>query len=398
MLGCFDTKGEDFDFLYQSLQQLGLVVITMNIGVRRSTSSFPVDIKAEEIAQSAEASLSDLAHSKDRGLVVEVMGGGAANYLKHLQKSQPIDGFIGMGGGGGTYMVLSALQSVPIGVPKICISTVATKDISRQVGEKDIVLFPSIVDIAGLNSISKMVIQRAAGALHGMIQVSNHQTNKPTKAIAISMFGNTTACVEQCTNLLKAKGYEVMAFHAVGSGGRTMEALIKEGVFAGVLDITTTELADELCDGICSAGPDRLTAASNAGIPQVIVPGCLDMVNYGHLDTVPQRYKDRLLYSWAPDVTLMRTNKQENVALGEIIIRKLHQAKGSVHVLIPEKGISIVSSPGGIFHQPDTDQVLFETLKTGLKDKIPVQLVDLNINDDAFARLAVDTLLAMLEQ
>ncbi|MEM8892328.1 MAG: Tm-1-like ATP-binding domain-containing protein, partial [Bacteroidota bacterium] len=369
---------------------------SINTGVRGS-ADFPVEFEAEAVAAETDMSLGELRESSDRSLVVEKMGKGAAKIITRLLAEKKIEGAIGMGGGGGTYITLLAMQAIPIGVPKFCLSTIASKDLSRQVGNKDVVLMPSIVDIAGLNSISRLLIKQAAGAVCGMLHAKGSTPAENHKgSIAISMFGNTTECVEKCSELLKAEGYEVMAFHAVGVGGKTMESLISDGFFDAVLDITTTELADDLCDGICSAGPDRLTAASKTGIPQVVVPGCLDMVNYGHLDTVPERFKSRQLYSWAPDVTLMRTNEEENRKLGISMAEKLNTSEAAVAVLIPSRGISKVSSEGGVFHNPAVDQVLFDSLKGKIKPSISLEEINTHINDEAFAQKAVHTILNMI--
>ena len=396
MIGCFDTKAEDFQYLHSCLLDLGVKVISINTGVRGTSDAFQINHEAAELATLAGSSIEVLRESDDRNLVVQKMGEGAATLITQLMIKQKIDGAIGMGGGGGTYIALAAMQALPFGLPKLCLSTVATKDLSRQVGTKDITLMPSVVDVAGLNKISRVKIAQAAGAICGMANTNVDVDQNAKGTIAISMFGNTTKCVEECTRLLTERGYEVLAFHAVGVGGITMEALIEEGVFDGVLDLTITELADDLCDGICSAGPDRLTAACIAGIPQVVAPGCLDMVNYGHIDTVPAQYKDRQLYSWAPDVTLMRTNEEENVILAKSIAKKLNASQGQTAVLIPQKGISIVSSEGGVFHNPKVDQLLFDTLKDQLNDHIPIHEFNGNINDPRFAALAVNTLLALL--
>jgi len=312
MLGCFDTKAEDFEFLRLRLLEQGAQVLSINTGVLGTTDRFKIEVEAEEVAAAAGEKLSDLQQREDRGAAIEIMGRGAANILENLVSQGKVDGVISMGGGGGTYIALLAMQSIPFGTPKFCLSTVATKDLSRQIGVKDITLMPSLVDVSGLNTISRTLINQAAGAIYGMCKSKTVTDQPEADSIVISMFGNTTTCVEQCTSILKARGYEVLTFHAVGVGGKTMESLIREDRFVGALDLTTTELADELCQGICSAGPDRLTAASQVGLPQVVAPGCLDMVNYGHLDTVPRQYKSRQLYSWAPDVTLMRTNQEEN--------------------------------------------------------------------------------------
>ncbi len=396
MLGCFDTKAEDFSYLYQCLVEQGAAVQAINLGVMGSTSLFPVAVEAEQVVARAGGVLAALREAGDRASALDLMGDGAAKILlDHHQKGE-LDGVIGMGGGGGTFLTLKALQSLPFGVPKICVSTVAAKDLSRQTGTKDVVLIPSLVDIAGLNRISRVIMRQAAGALAGMIDATRDEPNEK-ETIAISMFGNTTDCVEMCAKMLRDQGYEVLVFHAVGSGGRTMEALIREGVVDGVLDLTTTELADELCGGICSAGPHRLTAAAEMGIPQVVAPGCLDMVNFGHLNTVPEKYQDRLIFSWAPDVTLMRTDTEENRKLGQEIAEKLNKASGPVKVLLPMQGISKVSSSAGVFYAPDTDQVLFETIKQQAKPNIEVIEVQANINHPQFAEQAVNHLLKLIK-
>jgi uncharacterized protein (UPF0261 family) len=329
---------------------------------------------------------------------VAVMGQGAANLVAQLAAAGQISGAIGMGGGGGTYIALSAMQALPLGIPKLCLSTIATKDLSRQIGSKDITLMPSIVDVAGLNSISKLLIEQAAAAIGAMARVTATADASRAGRIAISMFGNTTPCVDQCTALLQQQGYEVFAFHATGVGGQTMESLIREGCFEAVLDITTTELADDLCGGICSAGPDRLNAAAERGIPQVVVPGCLDMVNFAQPDTVPAQYRDRELYSWAPDVTLMRTNQAENAILGERLAQKLNRSAAPAAILLPTQGISQIDAAGGVFHRPDTNRVLFAAIKKHAAAQVPVVEVEAHINDKSFAELAVRTLLDLIEK
>lgn len=398
ILGCFDTKEENFNFLRQCLISLGDTVMTMNTGVMGSTALFPVDIESDLVALQGGQSIDNLRQKKDRGYAVEVMGNGAGKLVMRLLKEEKIKAVIGMGGGGGTYIALAAMQALPLGFPKLCVSTLAAKDVTRQVGMKDILLMPSVVDVAGLNRISRSIMRNAAAAISGMAKVHLEVHEKSLGIIAISMFGNTTACVDESTKLLEAKGYEVMAFHANGLGGTAMETLIREDCFVGILDITTTELADELCDGICSAGAGRLTAAVEMGIPQVVVPGCLDMVNFAHLDTVPEHYKGRQLYSWAPDVTLMRTNVQENIELANIIAQRLNQSTVPVTVLLPLNGLSQIDAEGGIFHQPEINQALFETLKQQLKNHVDVVEIRANINEKSFSESAVHCLLDNIEK
>jgi len=399
VIGCFDTKEEVFSYLRQLIVEQGEKVITVDTGVMGSTSAFPVDHKAEEVAQEGGVSLQDLRNKADRGYAVDIMGKGAAKIVSRLVGKNLLKAAISMGGGGGTYITLQAMQEIPISIPKLCLSTLATRDLSRQMGVKNITLMPSVVDVAGLNSVSQVLIEQAAASICAMSNVQVSQSGRQKQgSIAISMFGNTTACVDYCTALLKKEGYEVLAFHATGIGGRTMETLIREGYFDAVLDITTTELADELCGGILSAGPYRLSAACDLGIPQVVVPGCLDMVNFAQQDTVPAKYQNRKLYSWAPDVTLMRTNKAENEELGKLLANKLNRTTNSAAVMLPLRGISQVDAEGDIFYDPEADEALFSAIKEYCSDKVSVVEVDVHINDEAFARESVDLLLKMLEK
>lgn len=397
VLGCFDTKGELFSFLRNCILAQGEQVITINTGVMGTTSLFPVDYESDTVAKEGGATLAELREKKDRGRAVEVMGKGAAKIVTRLIKAGGMKAAIGMGGGGGTYIALSAMQPIPLGIPKLCLSTIAAKDVSRQMGSKDITLMPSIVDLSGLNSISHLLISQAAAAVCAMAKITMTQEASTSKRIAVSMFGNTTACVEKCSELLRNQGFEVFAFHATGIGGKTMESLISEGYFDAVLDITTTELADELCRGILSAGPDRLNAAARRGIPQVVVPGCLDMVNFAQVDTVPELYQSRQLYSWAPDVTLMRTNIEENRILGESLAKKVNPSTAPATILLPLKGISQIDAAGGVFYQPETDKVLFEAIKKHAAPHVPVMEVDAHINDAEFSEKAVQALLAMMQ-
>lgn len=397
MLGCFDTKGEVFSYLRNCLLAEGERVVTMNTGILGTTDLFPVDIEANVVAEEGGGTLALLAQANNRGHAVDVMGKGAAKIISMLISEGGVKAAVGMGGGGGTYIVLSALKQIPVGIPKLCLSTLAAKDLTVQTGGKDILLMPSVVDLAGLNHISRGLIRQAAAAVTAMGNLAPIAEREVPGRIAISMFGNTTACVEQCGSLLRKLGYEVFEFHANGIGGMTMESLIREGVFDAVLDITTTELADELCGGICSAGVHRLETAGEMAIPQVVVPGCLDMVNFGPQGTVPEKYRSRDLYSWAPDVTLMRTNREENVQLARILTTKLNQASGPVAILLPLKGLSQIDSLDGVFYRPEINGALFNEIKRNANDSIKVQEVDLHINHPKFAEIAVKALLEAIE-
>ncbi len=396
MVGTFDSKGEDFAYLHTCLVHEGVEVIAINTGVLGTTTLFPVAVAAEEVARAGGVSLTKLRDHKDRGMALDVMGRGGAKILGQLVADNAVNAVIGMGGGGGTFVTLAAMQTVPFGMPKMCLTTLATKDLSDKIGHKDIVLLPSIVDIAGLNQISRVLIAQAAGAICGMLRATVEKSQRNTGSIAMSVFGNTALCADRCTELLTSRAYDVLSFHAVGTGGKTMEALVTDGVFGAVLDLTTTELADELCGGICSAGPDRLTAAGAMGIPQVVVPGCLDMVNFGPMASVPKKYKKRQLFPWAPDVTLMRTNASENKKLGELMATKLNAAKGPVTVVLPLGGLSKIGAKGEFFYDPDTDKVLFDTLKANLNKNIKIIEIQANINTVNFADKVVDALLNLL--
>ncbi|MFM9059666.1 MAG: Tm-1-like ATP-binding domain-containing protein, partial [Planctomycetaceae bacterium] len=251
------------------------------------------------------------------------------------------------------------------------------------------------VDVQGLNRISRTILARAAGAICGMVE-ADVAVGDDKRLVVASMFGNTTKCIEAAIPLLEQAGYEVLVFHATGTGGRAMEALVASGLVAGVLDVTTTELADELVGGVLSAGPERLDAASPHGVPAVVAPGCLDMVNFGERQTVPATFAGRTFYVHNPQVTLMRTTPEECAALGRLVATKVNASRGPVHVLIPRRAISVVSAPGGPFHDPHADAALFEAIASGLRPDVPCTLLDCEINDPAFARACVEALLATM--
>lgn len=382
MVGCFDTKAEVFHYLYEQLRSLHCEVIAINTGILGSTDLFPIAIENTVLAKRAGTTLTELAGNRNEA--VEQMAVAAREQVQQLVSEGLVDGIVGMGGGGGTYIALKAMQGVPFGTPKICISTLATKDVSDLVGARDIILFPSIVDVAGLNSVIAAIIRQAATALQSLTSLEVPTQNRQ-KRIAISMFGNTTRCVDRCSALLRKEGFEVFPFHANGSGGKAMEEMIRAGFFDGVLDVTTTELADDLCGGICSAGSDRLTAATEMKIPQVVVPGCLDMVNFGRVETVPARYQHRNLYRWSPDVTLLRTDVTENRELGKRLVARLLPAARHSTIVIPLKGISEIDREGSTFHDQAANQTLFETIRVEAGERLRVMELDSHINDPEFA-------------
>jgi uncharacterized protein (UPF0261 family) len=393
-LGALDTKGAEFAFLKQQLLHHGVAPLVIDFGVI-GEPPFAPDIGAAEVAAAAGADLAALRAANDRGAALAALGAGAAALLRQLYGEGQIVGAVGMGGGGGSSVIANAMRALPVGVPKLLVSTMASGDTRPYVGSRDITMMYSVVDVAGVNRISRRIIANAAAAIAGMAGVELADTgDKPL--IAASMFGNTTQCVDRCRAIMDARGYETLVFHATGVGGQTMESLIADGFFAGVLDITTTEWADQLCGGVLSAGPTRLEAAARAGVPQVVVPGCIDMCNFGPRASVPERYAGRLFYEWNPEVTLMRTTPEENARLGAIFAEKLNGASAPAHVLIPLRGFSILDSPGDRFWNPEADAAFAQALKAALRPGIPVEELDVNINDPAFAERATALLLEML--
>jgi len=303
-----------------------------------------------------------------------------------------------MGGGGGTSIATAAMRTLPYGVPKMMLSTLAGGDVSEYTGIKDITLMPSIVDVAGFNPISRKIYANAAGAIAGMVKQKSQGADDDKPIIAASMFGNTTKCVDRARGHIEEEGYDVLVFHATGTGGKTMESLISEGFIKGSLDITTTELADEVCGGVLSAGPDRCMAASKAGIPAVIVPGCVDMANFFSVDSVPDKYKNRNLYKWNPNITLLRTNVAENQQIGKIIADAANASNAPVAIFLPLNGVSMLDSPGGDFWDPEADSACFEAIKENLSPGIPVVEMENNINDAEFSDKVAATLLDMLRK
>jgi uncharacterized protein (UPF0261 family) len=391
VLGTMDTKGDEHAFVAELIQKRGHQVLVIDVGVLENPTLMP-DISRERVAAAADADLQELVARRDRGEAVQAMSQGAPIILSELQKEGKIDGVISLGGGGGTAIGTAAMRALPIGFPKVMVSTLASGNTAQYVGVKDIVLFPSIVDVAGLNRISRVVLTRAAGAICGMVEMPMPKfEDKPI--IVASMFGNTTDCVQRARKVLEQAGYEVLVFHATGSGGRTMESLIEARMVAGVLDVTTTEWADELVGGFLTAGPTRLEAAAMTGTPAVVTPGCLDMVNFYGPESVPTKFQGRRFYQHNPQVTLMRTTPEENAELGKILAQKLNASEGPVSVLIPRRAISVISAPGQKFHDPEADRALFDAIKNNLRKDIEVIEMDSEINAPEFAEACARTLL-----
>lgn len=395
--GTFDSKGRELNFVKEVLEGLGLKTLTIHCGVFEPI--FETDVSNEEVAKEVGRDIHQIASKKDRALATEVLSKGMEKLIPRLYAEGKFDGIISLGGTGGTSLVTPGMRALPIGVPKVMVSTVASGNVQQYVGTSDIVMMPSIVDVSGLNSISTKIFTNAALAIAGMVSLEHKEIAQEKKPlVAATMFGVTTPCVDAAREFLEEKGYEVLVFHATGTGGRVMERLIEEGYFKGVLDITTTEWCDELVGGVLAAGPNRLEAAGKHKVPQVVSVGALDMVNFGPIDTVPEKFKGRKFYKHNPTVTLMRTTVEENKKLGEIIAEKLNKAEGPTVLMLPLKGVSMIDAEGQPFYGPEEDKILFDTLRENI-DRSKVELIemDAHINDKEFALTAAKRLLELME-
>jgi uncharacterized protein (UPF0261 family) len=397
LVGTLDTKGVEYDYLRSQLQERGVDVVLVDAGVLGDPLAEP-DVGRDEVARAAGAEVSDLAATGDRGAAVETMARGAAEVVKRLRAEGRLDGILGLGGSGGSAIVTYAMRQLPVGVPKLMVSTVASGDTRPYVGAVDVTMMYSVVDIAGINQISARILTNAAAAIAGMAEAQAIEipaTGKPL--VGATMFGVTTPCVTRARERLEELGYEVLVFHATGTGGQSMEALIRGGFIAAALDATTTELADDLVGGVLSAGPDRLEAAGEVGIPQVVSLGALDMVNFGPMESVPERFRERRLYVHNPTITLMRTTPEECAELGWRIARKLNAARGSVSLFVPLRGVSLIAVEGQVFHDPEADEALLRALRENIEDSVDVRELETDINDPAFAEAMADRLHELYE-
>ena len=383
VIAALDTKGQEAAFVRDLIEGRGHHALVIDSGVL-GIPGIAATVGRDAVARAGGDDIDALRAAGDKARAMAAMHRGAAVTAAQLHAEGRIDGMIGLGGTAGTTIGTSAMRALPVGFPKVMVSTVAAGDTRAYVGTKDVTMMYSVVDIAGLNGISTRILANAAGAIIGMVE-----TEPPVviarPVIAASMFGNTTTLVDRARSIMEVAGYEVLVFHATGAGGQTMESLIADGFITGVYDVTTTEWADELAGGVFAAGPTRLDAAAQAGIPQVVAPGCLDMVNFGGPDTVPAHYRGRKLYEWNPSVTLMRTTPEENAQLGRILATKVNASTAPVTVFLPLGGVSQLDSPGGEFWWPEADAALYDAIKATLRPDIPLVSLDLNVNDPAFA-------------
>lgn len=394
LIGTLDTKGAEFAYIRDLIHARGHQTLTIHAGIFEPTLT--PDIAAEQVAAAAGRDLSALRAANDRGDAVVTMTEGIAALVPQLYAAGRFDGVLSLGGSGGTAIATAGMRALPVGVPKVMVSTLASGDVAPYVGVTDITMMYSVVDIAGINALSRRILANAVGMVCGALEQSLPAAqDKPL--IGMTMFGVTTPCVTRARERLEAAGYEPLVFHATGTGGRAMESLINSGYFVGVADITTTEWCDQLVGGVLAAGEERLDAAALKGVPQVVSLGALDMVNFWAYDTVPPQFNERTFYKHNANVTLMRTTPDECAELGRIIATKLNAASAPTALFVPLRGVSMIDVEGGAFWLPDADAALFAAVRQYL-DRSRVELVelDLHINDDAFADAMADRLLAML--
>jgi uncharacterized protein (UPF0261 family) len=397
LIGTLDTKGVEFAFVRDLLNQAGAASLVMDAGVLKPPHFAP-DISREQVYAVAGTSLSAIEQAADRGRAIEMAAKGVTKLVSELYAKGAVEGVLSLGGSAGTTIGTAAMRALPFGVPKLMVSTLASGQVRQYVGVRDILMMHSVVDISGLNRISRTVLANAAHGMAGMV-AKHGATVAPVPSkplITATMFGVTTPCVEAARQIVELQGYEVLVFHATGTGGQTMESFITDGLISGVLDITTTELADELVGGVLSAGRDRLTAAASKGVPQVISVGALDMVNFGPRDTVPEKFLHRRLYQHNPSITLMRTTPEENDKLGKEIAQKASASRGPTAVLVPTKGVSAIDAEGKPFSWPEADAALFASLRNWMAPHVELVELDLHINDPAFAEAVAAKLLKML--
>lgn len=385
LVGTLDTKGEEYSYLRDRVERAGCSVLMINAGVM-ADPDYHVDYTRAAVAAAAGCDVDELV-TTDRGRAVATQARGAAAIVRELLAERKIEGLLGMGGSGGSAIVATAMRELPVGVPKLLVSTMASGDTSPYVDISDVTMMYSVVDLAGINQLSARILANAAAAISGMARgyEAYHRSDSDRPQVGATMYGTTTPCVNVARDYLEERGYEVLVFHATGPGGRSMEALMESGDITGVLDVTTTELMDEIAGGTMTAGPDRLEMAGTLGLPQVVAPGGTDQITFRPPSAVPEEYRRRRWYEHNHAITLVRSNADEMARCGRLVAEKLNRAIGPVAVFVPLRGFSEYASSGGVFHDPDADQALIEALRTHLDEKVERIEMDTDINDPAFA-------------
>jgi uncharacterized protein (UPF0261 family) len=393
LVGTLDTKGAEVLFLKNRLSAAGIDALVIDVGVL-GAPAFAPDISRDEVVAAGGMRVQDVEH--DRGKAIAAMELGFAAWCR--TNSERIAGILGIGGSAGTSIATAGMRELRTGVPKLMVSTLASGNTRPYVGASDIAMLYPVGDFTGLNRLTRGILTTAANAMAGMcsLPLPEAEAADDRPVLAATMFGVTTLCVNRVRELLEAKGFELLVFHATGTGGLGMERLIRDGFIRGVLDLTTTELADEMVGGVLSAGPHRLETAGDMGIPQVISTGALDMVNFGPRDSIPQEFRGRTFYQHNSSVTLMRTTPQENARLGQIVAEKANAARGPVTIVMPLRGVSAIDAPGQPFHDADADAALFDAIRRHARVK--VLELDTHINDPEFAAAVVNEFLSLTSE
>ncbi|MBI3820387.1 MAG: Tm-1-like ATP-binding domain-containing protein [Planctomycetes bacterium] len=392
LIATLDTKGPEIAYVRDRIARPGIATLILDSGILGEPIGVAADVTREQVARAAGSDIQQIRNAGSRGAAVEIMMRGVAAECARLYAEGRCDGIISLGGAEGAVLAAAGMQTLPIGVPKIIVSPLASgrRIFGPFVGIRDVVVMHSVIDILGINSVSRLIFDQAAGAIVGMVGAMQNRNNneKPTpvkKVVAITMLGNTTKGVEMLKRALEPRGFEVLVFHSNGVGGRAMEVLVDEGRIGSVIDFTTDELTDHLVGGFHDAGPSRLEAAGARGIPQVVVPGCVDFFVQGPRDSVPEKWRGRRTYYQNPSFTLVRTSADEMVSIAATMARKLNAAKGPVAVAVPTAGLSIPNKPDGEFWDVECDRRFRETLASQLRPDIPFAEVDAHVNDRAFA-------------
>jgi uncharacterized protein (UPF0261 family) len=401
LLCTLDTKEKHAAFVVSELARRGCTTTIIDIGVLGAEGSL-ASLTRAQVALAGGASIDDLKRHGDRGAALKTMAQGAREVLLDLHQRGLVTGAIGIGGGSGTAIACAAMRALPLGFPKVMISTMAgTAKAPEYVAGSDIIMVNAITDIVGMNFVLRRALVSSAAIVAALVAsdpATPIQQDLSAQKIAITSFGVTTRAASSLYERLVATGHQCLVFHANGAGGRTMEQLIDAGQIDAVLDLTITELADELCGGFLSAGQDRLTAAGRRGLPQVVLPGAIDMVNFGGPDTVPARYSQRRLYAHSPNTTLMRTNREENAVLGHWVAERLSASQGQTVLILPMRGFSEYGRPGGAFEAPECDAEFIAALRRDISAAVRIEMIDANINDDACIELALTRMRELLQQ
>ena len=395
LFGRLDSKAREYGYAKEKIVAGGYNVIVVDTG-SRGMPQLPSDISREEVAAAAGSNFADVIDRSDESREIEVMGRGAAVISRHLYEDGKLDGVLCLGGSRGTAIGTAAMRVLPFGIPKFMVSTIASGDMRPYVGTSDIAVIHSVTDISGLNRMTERLISYAAGAVMGAVATGSGLETTGKSVIAMSAMGGINRAAFKAQEALENRGFEVVTFHAVGTGGRAMEETIEQGLVDGVLDLVTHELMDHIFNGYYDAGPGRLETAGKKGIPQVVVPGCLDFIAFSPPSNIPEHIKKREIFWHTPEVAIVRANRQEMEQTAEILAEKLNRAAGPVVVVIPVKGFSPGNREGKSLYAPDADRAFIETLKNNLESAVRIVEIDAHINDVAFAEQAVDLLCEMM--